>query len=135
MKIGDNASLTFTVDAAAMQAFASASGDHSLIHKDAEFAQSRGYAGPVVYGGIMVAHLSRVLGMYLPGPTGTSISWSIRFHEPLYVGESATLVLTVSFSSSATGVVESKFRISAGTKVVASGTTQSIISRDEIQRD
>jgi 3-hydroxybutyryl-CoA dehydratase len=127
MNVGDSTSLTFTVDEAAMRSFAGASGDHSLIHSDAAFAQSRGYAGPVVYGGIMVAHLSRVLGMSLPGPTATSISWTIKFHEPLYVGESATLVLTVSFVSSATGVVESKFKIATGTKVIASGTTQSIV--------
>jgi hypothetical protein len=71
--------------------------------------------------------------MQLPGPNGTSISWSIKYHRPLYVGEPAELLLEVTHVSAATGIVESRFCIMAGEKKVASGTTQSLVPHAEIE--
>jgi acyl dehydratase len=123
----------FVVDAATMRWFQEVAEDTSRIHCDRAYAQARGYADVVVYGGILVAHLSHLLGMKIPGPSGTSIAWSIKFHDPLYVGEEAEIRLEVAYLSAATGVVEGKFSIMAGAKRVATGTTQSIVPLEEIQ--
>ena len=54
----------------------------------------------------MLAHLSHVLGMKLPGPTGTSTKWTISYREPLYLGEPARIALEITYASKATGIVE-----------------------------
>ncbi len=132
IRAGDTASRDFVVDENAMHWFQSVSGDTSRIHCDEAYAKSRGYDGVIAYGGIMLAHLSHLLGMRIPGENGTSISWTIRYHAPLYLGEPARISLEVVNTSPATGVVESKFRIAAGERTIASGTAQSIVPSGEI---
>jgi len=132
IRVGDRAARKFVIDGATMRWFQEVAEDTSKIHCDRAYAQSRGYADVIAYGGILVAHLSHMLGMKIPGTSGTSIAWSIKFHEALYVGEQAEIVLEVTYVSAATGVVEAKFKIMAGQKQVASGTTQSIVPLDEI---
>lgn len=133
VRVGDTASRDFIVDDEAMRWFQSVSGDNSRIHCDADYARSRGYDGVIAYGGIMLAHLSHILGMRIPGSNGTSISWTIRYHNPLYLNEPARITLEVTFVAPADGVVESRFRIMAGAKLVASGKTQSIVPLDEVE--
>jgi 3-oxoacyl-[acyl-carrier protein] reductase len=133
IRVGDTAARKFVVDAGTMAWFREISEDDSRIHCDREYALSRGYTDLVVYGGIMVAHLSHLLGTKAPGANGTSLSWSIKFHEPLYVGEEAEIVLEVAYLSAATGVVEGRFTITAGDKNVATGTTQSLVPLAEIE--
>lgn len=133
IRVGDAVARKFVVDAAAMRRFQEVAEDTSRIHCDRAYARERGYADVIVYGGILLTHLSHLLGMKMPGVDGTSIAWSIKFHEPLYVGEEAEISLQVSNVSAATGVVEGKFIIMAGEKRVASGTTQSIVPLEQIQ--
>ena len=106
--------------------------DTSRIHCDADYARSRGFAGVLVYGGIMLAHLSHLLGTQIPGRNGTSVEWSIKYQEPLYIDEPAEIVLEVTFVSPGTGVVQSRFAIMAGDRKVATGTAQSVVPLDEI---
>jgi acyl dehydratase len=116
-----------------MRWFQEVAQDTSRIHCDRAFAQARGYADVVVYGGIMLAHLSHLVGMRIPGPDGTSIGWSVKFHNPLYVDEEAEITLEVVNVSAATGVVEGRFSIMAAQRKVATGTTRSIVPLDQIQ--
>jgi 3-hydroxybutyryl-CoA dehydratase len=130
--VGSVATRKFVVDEATMKWFRQVAEDTSRIHCDAAYAKSRGFDGVVVYGGIMLAHLSHLLGMRIPGENGASVAWSIKYHNPLYVDEPAEIVLEVTFVSPGTGIVESRFSITAGDKRVATGTAQSIVSADEI---
>jgi 3-hydroxybutyryl-CoA dehydratase len=133
IRVGDRATSKFVVDDAAMRRFREASGDASRIHCDAAYAKSRGFDDVIVYGGIVLMHLSHLLGTRIPGMNGTSIAWSINYHKPLYVGEASEILLEVVHVSPATGVVEGRFRVMAGEKAVATGTTQSIVPADEIE--
>ena len=87
LSIGDRVEHRFVVDAAAMAAFQALSNDHSRMHTEDGYARSRGAEGVIVYGGIMLAHLSHVLGSAIPGDHGVSTNWEITYHSPLYVGE------------------------------------------------
>lgn len=118
-----------------MVAFQKMSGDTSLIHTDREFARSRGFDDVIAYGGIMLAHLSHVLGMQLPGSAATSLRWTIDYRRPLYVGAEAEIDFEVTGVSSATGVVDGKFRIASGAKLIATGSTQSMVPLDQIAND
>lgn len=132
IRVGNVATRKFVVDEVAMKWFREIAEDTSRIHCDAAYAKSRGFDGVVVYGGIMLAHLSHLLGMRIPGDVGASVAWSIKYHNPLYVDEPAEIVLEVTFVSPGTGIVESRFSITAGEKKVATGTAQSIVPLDEI---
>ena len=50
-----------------MQSFVEISGDVNPLHTDSNYATSRGFDGVVVYGGILVAQISRMVGKH----TGT----------------------------------------------------------------
>lgn len=94
------------VDDAQMYRFAALSGDHNPLHLDEAFARSKGFAGRVVYGGLLVAKISELIGMRLPGKNSVWASLSLDFLKPLYVGESAELEAEVRSCSEATGLVE-----------------------------
>lgn len=130
IRVGDRATHAFTVDEAAMAWFRQGSGDASLVHVDEAFAISRGYQGVIVYGGILTAQLSHLLGMKLPGADGVSTRWSIDYRRPLYVGQAARIEFEVTHLSPALGIVEGRFKILAGETVVASGSTQSLVPGD-----
>ncbi|MGE5563991.1 MAG: MaoC/PaaZ C-terminal domain-containing protein [Bacillota bacterium] len=132
IRVGDRAEHHFVVEPADMEAFQKMSGDTSLIHTDREFARSRGFDDVIAYGGIMLAHLSHVLGMKIPGAGGTSLRWTIDYRRPLYVGAEADIDFEVTGVSAATGVIDGKFRIVSGGKTIATGSTQSMVPLDQI---
>lgn len=115
-----------------MAAFQKMSGDTSLIHTDREFARSRGFDDVIAYGGIILAQLSHVLGMKIPGSGGTSLRWTIDYRAPLYVGAEADIHFEVTGVSVATGVIDGKFRIVSGGKTIATGSTQSMVPLEQI---
>ena len=115
-----------------MRLFERLSGDRSSVHTDDDFARSCGYEGPIVYGGIMTAKLSYMLGTLLPGDRGTSLRWQIDYRKPLSVGEPATIRLEVAGVSRSTRVVDGKFEIRTGEKLVATGKTQSIVPESDL---
>lgn len=127
LRVGDKASHGFVIDESAMERFRAYTGDDSLIHTDPEFARSRGYQGVIVYGGLMLAHLSSVLGTRLPGRNGTSMRWNVNYRNPLFVDEPAELTCEVTHISPSVGVIEMSFRVTAGKRVIATGTTQSLV--------
>lgn len=107
--------------------FSLLSGDDSLIHTDDHFARENGYRESIVYGGILLAKLSHCLGRHLPGPQGVSLSWSIRYHAPLYVGEIASFRASPKDFSEAMKVLTLEFVITKPDLKVAAGTAQSLI--------
>jgi 3-hydroxybutyryl-CoA dehydratase len=126
----------FSVTAEDMEGFAALSGDRSAVHGAADFARRLGLEGRVVYEGLIVARLSRLIGMNVPGLTG-SLWGSLRidFHHPLYVGEPAVLTLFVDEAMSTSGIARLSFRVEApeisgrgeGARLVADGTVDTLL--------
>ena len=133
IEMGAKATREFVVDEASMRWFQSVSEDKSLIHCDDEFARERGFKGVIAYGGIMLAHLSHILGTKLPGSRGTSTRWTIVYREPLYVDEPARIEFEIVNVSPGTGLVDGKYRILASERTIATGTTQSIVPVEDIE--
>jgi 3-hydroxybutyryl-CoA dehydratase len=127
LSVGMQAETDITVREEEMHQFAALSGDRSSIHIDDAFARQVGFTGPVVYGGLMVAALSRLVGMQLPGPIGIATGWKIDFHAPLYVGEAAVLKAEITNLSEAVRLVKLRFAISAGEKQIAKGSAEAKI--------
>ena len=105
-----------------MQLFMEISGDMSPVHTDVNYAKSRGFDGVVVYGGILVAQISRMVGMYLPGRDALWSSLNIHFARPLLVGQTAELEARVEHISEATSSIELKFKITSQGKTLAKGS-------------
>ena len=118
---------SFRVTKEEMAIFAALSDDHSLIHTDDAFARLHGFREPIVYGGILLAKLSHCLGTRLPGPTGVSLEWMIRYHSALYVDETALFHAESRRFSEALQVLELAFRVTCDDRKIASGTAQSRI--------
>lgn len=125
LREGQTASIPFRISQVDMDTFRQLSGDSSRIHRDTEFARSRGFEGPVVYGALTVARLSHLVGMHLPGDFGLATNWRIDFNQPLYVNEEAVFEAELSHLSHSTHTVTIKFKVKAGDKLVASGNAGS----------
>lgn len=113
-----------------MEAFRTLSGDTNPLHDDTSYARLRGFDGKVVYGGLLLAQVSRLLGAHLPGHGCVWRSLSLRFRFPLYVGQSAWLRATVTHANEDLGVMDLKLRIEADGRTIADGEAATIIARE-----
>ena len=105
-----------------MQSFVEISGDVNPMHTDVNFATSRGFDGVLVYGGILIAQISRMVGMHLPGRDALWSSLNIHFARPLLVGQTAELEARVEHISEATSSIELTFKITSQGKTLAKGS-------------
>ncbi|HYC63270.1 MAG TPA: MaoC family dehydratase [Reyranellaceae bacterium] len=117
----------FSVTAEDMEGFAVLSGDRSAVHGAADFARRLGLEGRVVYEGLIVARLSRLVSQTVPGLAGGL--WGglrIDFHHPLYVGEPAVMTLLADEAMSTSGVARFDFRIEASGRLIADGVIDTL---------
>jgi 3-hydroxybutyryl-CoA dehydratase len=111
-----------------MEAFAALSHDRNPLHWDTGFAQAAGFSGPVVYGGLLVAMVSRMLGSELPGPGCVWHSVTLQFREPLYPDEPARCDARVIHWNEDLKVIRLAVEIRAADRLVASGEVQAILT-------
>lgn len=76
-------------DAAAVAAYASASGDDNPLHLDPALAARAGFAAPPVHGMRLMAEIAPALRAWRPDMALKRLSGT--FVEPLLIGETATL--------------------------------------------
>ncbi|HLT75817.1 MAG TPA: MaoC/PaaZ C-terminal domain-containing protein [Ferrovibrio sp.] len=124
----------FSVSAEDMAAFRRLSGDTNPLHDDETFARGRGFEGPVVYGALIVAQISQLLGTRLPGPGCVWRSLSLRFRGPLYVGQHARLAATIVHANEDIGTVDLKLRVDAGGRCIADGETAALLKAEPAAR-
>ncbi len=120
--------IEFTVSEEDMRAFAVISGDYNPLHIDDDFARQRGFEGKVVYGALIVAKVSQLIGMKLPGQDSVWSTLSMQFHRPLHVGQVATLTGTVVSLSSSTNIVEIKVDVRTMGKLLAKGRAEVMLA-------
>lgn len=128
MRPGATDCFEFRVSQEDMQTFRQLSGDTNPLHHDAAFARQRGFKDVVVYGSLIVAQVSRMLGTAMPGPGCVWRSIALRFRNPLYVDAPACLYATVAYANEAFGLVRLKLRVESGGQVVADGEAEAQLS-------
>lgn len=96
LSIGQEASLSNTVTADVINAFASVSGDRNPVHIDADYAAATMFKERIAHGMLSAAYISAVFGMALPGPGAIYISQTLNFKAPVKIGD--TVVATVKVS-------------------------------------
>ena len=92
---GEQASVTKTITAADVEAFADLTGDRNPLHVDEAFAARSRFGGRIAHGLLTAGLLSTVLGMRLPGPGGIYVSQTLRFRRPVYIGDAVTATAEV----------------------------------------
>lgn len=91
IEVGIEESFVVTVTSDMMDKFYQISGDENPLHRDAAFAQKKGYDKQVVYGMLTSAFLSTLAGVYLPGENSLIQSVETMFKKPVFVGDELTI--------------------------------------------
>ncbi len=126
---GLQATVDFSVTAQQIQQFAELSGDFNPLHTDEAFARGKGFEGVVVHGALMVAKVSQLIGMRLPGRDSIWASVSLDFRKPLYVDQAAQVEGVVTDVSESTGMIGLKLTVRAAGKVLAKGVAEVVVGR------
>jgi acyl dehydratase len=124
---GARAQVEFSISAGDMRLFGALSGDYNPLHTDDTFAKSRGFEGVVVYGALIAAKVSQLIGMRLPGRDGIWCSFSLQFCAPLYVGDTAQAEGIVSAVSDSTGMIELALAIRSKDRLLAKGKAEVLL--------
>jgi len=67
-----------------MQSFAKLSNDYNPIHTDMEFAKSKGFEFPIVYGLLLSSQMSRLIGQELPDKNAILTGIQMDFISPCF---------------------------------------------------
>lgn len=126
---GIAARVDFVVSAEELRQFAVLSGDCNPLHVDADFARRKGFDGVVVHGALLVAKISQLIGMQLPGRDSVWTGLALQFRQPLYVGREARVEAVVARLSPATGMVLLKLTLRAGETLLAKGEAEVLLVR------
>jgi 3-hydroxybutyryl-CoA dehydratase len=84
---GQEAGFSAHVTQEKMDLFRQLSGDTNPLHLDVHHARSRGHSGCLVYGMLVAAFLSQLVGVHLPGKNALLHGVKISFLRPVLVGD------------------------------------------------
>lgn len=128
---GSESRFDFHITAADMEAFVSVSGDENAVHTDDAYARQLGFDNRVVFGGLLVAKISRMIGMELPGAGGVWSGLKLDFRSPLYVDEQARLIAEITARSDSTKMIMLSLRIETDDRTIATGSAEAIYLADD----
>jgi 3-hydroxybutyryl-CoA dehydratase len=95
LSVGQEASISNTVTADVISAFAAVSGDRNPVHVDADYAATTMFKEPIAHGMLSAAYISAVFGMQLPGPGAIYISQTLNFKAPVKIGDEVVTTVKV----------------------------------------
>lgn len=127
----DSADLQFSVSLTEMDTFRKLSGDTNPLHDDDAYARGLGFDGRVVFGALIVAKISALIGVHLPGLGGVWTGLRIDFRKPLYPGELVTLTGIIHSKSDATRMLTMKLRAETAEKCIATGSAEAVFRGDD----
>lgn len=90
IRVGDTASVTRTITAADVEAFAALSGDVNPLHLDEEYAATTPFGQRVAHGMLAASLISTVVGTRLPGLGAVYLGQELRFVAPTRLGDTLT---------------------------------------------
>ena len=134
--VGQTASWSKQVEERDIQLFAAVSGDVNPVHLDAGFAATTPYKHRIAHGMLTGAVISAALAMKLPGPGTVYLSQSLRFRQPLSIGDTLHIRLEVTDKKDRLKVItiDCKAR-NQHDKLVATGTAEVIAPTEKLLVD
>ena len=116
---------SFIVSLAVYTAFQQCSGDYNPLHTDEEFARGKGFPERVMYGNILNAFVSMLIGECLPTKNVIIHSQDIQYKKPVYLNDVLWAELSVEGVHESVNTVEFKFVFkNQHEKVVSKGHVQ-----------
>jgi acyl dehydratase len=104
-----------------MESFSTLSGDANPIHLNASYAKSLDFKGRVVFGNLLGAMVSRLVGMELPHRDVLIVKQTLEFRAPVYLNERVRLNATVSSLHEAVSTVMLKLSFESVEHVFVTG--------------
>lgn len=93
-KVGDKVQSSMEITEKTVQQFAEMSGDFNPIHMDENYAKTTRFGKRIAHGMISGALISRTLATEL-GPGGIYLAQTMRFLNPVFIGDTITAFLSV----------------------------------------
>ncbi len=118
---GDCYELTRAISPELMDAFRALSGDDNPVHRDEAYACQHGFRGPIAYGNIFGAMLSRLVGCELPTREVIILRQTLEFRQPAYVGQEVALTAEVVATHEAVLTVLLNLRFRCGQDLLCTG--------------
>lgn len=116
---------TFQVTQKVYTAFQQCSGDFNPLHNDEEFARSKGFPERVMYGNILNAFVSTLIGECLPVKNVIIHSQDIQYKNPVFMDDRLEAELKVDGVYESVSTVDFKFLFKNDKgKTVAKGHVQ-----------
>lgn len=95
LEIGDKATFRKTITDGDISMFAGATGDTNPYHFDEVYAAKGRFKKRIAHGMLVTGLISTVLGTCLPGPGTIYLGQTIKFKNPVYIGDTITAVAEV----------------------------------------
>lgn len=95
LNIGDHASMSRTLNADDVKAYAMVSHDYNPAHLDNDYAKDTLFKGVIGHGMWAAGLISALLGTRFPGPGTIYLNQSLSFRKPVHIGDTVTATLTV----------------------------------------
>lgn len=86
-KVGEKAELTKEITEDDIRSMAELTGDFNPIHIDEDFARKTRFNGRIAHGVLSAGLISAVLGINLPGPGAIYLGQTLKFLNPVRVGD------------------------------------------------
>ncbi len=110
------------------KAFRLCSGDENPLHVDKDYALSKGFAGPVMYGNLLNAFVSHFVGVLLPCDEIVLHSQDISYHAPVYLNDSLHFEARCDSVSEAVQAIVYRFKFTR-----QDGDKRRLIARGHVQ--
>lgn len=116
--------------------FAHSSGDCNPVHLDPEFAANTPFKAPIAHGMWTGSLISAAIAMTLPGPGSVYRGQSLTFKNPVYVGDTVTVTLTVAAIRARVGLVTLDCEaVNQDGKLIATGQAEVIAPKEKLVID
>ena len=134
-QIGQSHRIPTSISVRDVENFVSLSGDAAPLHTNADFARKAGFDGPVVHGALLIALVSRLVGMHFPGPNAVLERIDLAFRKPCYAPCDLELNASVRQISEAVATIVLDITVSHANDTLASGKSWHRILELESARD
>ncbi len=105
IQTGDRAVIAKRLGAEDVAAFAALSGDYNPLHMEDDFASKTHLRRRVVHGMLVASYVSTLIGMQLPGAGALWMQQSFRWRNPVFIGDTIEVTLTVTHKSAGSRIL------------------------------
>ncbi len=95
IQVGQTCSHQKTITEQDILLFAKVSGDNNPVHVDGDYAKSTQFGERIAHGMYTAALVSAAMALELPGPGSVYLTQSMKFKQPVKVGDELTILIEV----------------------------------------